>query len=151
MSRRDVLFQASFRLMRAGALLLPLASVASAGQLPVNPDSVSWRQTRKIVDFMHLYGQPDAVDGSKRVRFYRWKRIAVMAFSSEGGVESHWKFECAVTAKVAVAGPILQVKADVADAGALAIASVGGFGRDCSKTFGFGHTEHAVAAERMRR
>ena len=135
----------------AGAILLLLTSSALAGQLPVDRDSINWRKTRGIIDFMRLYGHPDSVEGNERLRIYHWKRIATMAFSDDDGVESYQKFECEVTAKVAVGGPILQVKADVANAGALAIASVGGFGSDCAKTFGFRNTRRPVAPERMRR
>jgi hypothetical protein len=143
--------QASFPFLRASAVVLLLTCPASAGQMPVDPASINWRQTRKVVDFMRIYGHPDSIEGQERVRFYRWKRVATMVFSDENGTGSPQNFECEVTVEVAVEGPILRVKANVANAGALAIASAGGFGQGCEKTFGFRRTKRPVVTERMKR
>lgn len=135
----------------AGAILLLLASPASAGQLPIEPDSIDWKQMRSMMDFMRVYGQPDSVEERRGARFFRWKRVATLGFSDDDGVESLQKFECEVTAKFAGSGSILDVRTDVASVGALAIASAGGFGPGCAKSFGLKNSRRAVAAERMKR
>ena len=135
----------------AGVILLLLTSSASTGQPAAGPDSINWKQMRSIVDLMRVYGQPDSVEERRGVRLYRWKGIVTLGFSDDDGVESLQKFECEVTAKFAVGGPILEVRTDVANVGALAIASAGGFGPGCAKTFGMKNSRRAVAAKRMKR
>lgn len=143
--------KASYRQLAGGVVaLLVLASPVLAGQLPIEPDPTRWRQTRSIIDFMKTYGQPDSIEGVRNLRIYHWKRIASVAFS-DGETVSHQEFACDVRVKVAVDGPILQVKADVANPGALAIASAGGFGTSCARTFGLKSSNGSRSAERMKR
>ncbi|WP_147250248.1 hypothetical protein [Bradyrhizobium sp. MOS003] len=130
-------------------LLLTLP--VSAGQLPPESDAVSWRKTRKIIDFMRIYGPPDTANGQKMVQTYHWKRVVTLGFSGAEGGETKESFTCEVIAKVAAGGSILQVKADVANPGALAIASIGGFGPSCEKAFGLKSTTRSVSSKRMRR
>lgn len=137
--------------MQVAAIWLVLTFPVSAGQLPIDLDSINWRKTRKIVDFMRIYGPPDAAKEQKRVQIYHWKRVVTLGFSNAEDGENKRIFTCEVTAKVAAGGSILQVKADVANPGALAIASVGGFGPSCEKTFGYRSTIRSVASRRMRR
>lgn len=135
----------------AGAILLLLASSASSGQLAIEPDSIDWKQMRSVADFMRVFGQPDSFAERQGTRVYSWKRTVTMGFSDDDGVESREKFECEMTAKFAGSGPVLEVRSDVANVGALAIASAGGFGPGCARTFGMKNSRRAVAAERMKR